>query len=356
MGVKVWVVALAVAAVALAGCAQESQVQQDADEEETFQEFDLKADKDTGVIRGIVVTSAIVPIAGVNVTLQGQDKATVTNEQGAFGFSGLAPGTYFLVAEKAGFITIQQSASVTAGDDKPPILKILLEADPAAQPYSELVQFNGFIACSFTLVLVSFAACGLTGVSSVTGNDFIRNVVYERVPAFVQSEMVWDSTQAFGDSMSMSWTDPRGGQRGINGSAGPSPQMTNFDRERFEEMELLDANIWLRVFSTSREGSDVINEETWNAPWRQTVYPTLNSTPVVGVVGTVVGASGGLLLNPLGEDCVRWFILFQSCLGAGGVGMTLQQPFEIFTTNFYGYTPPEGWWFLEDGDAPPPGR
>lgn len=348
-------VALALAAVTLAGCAEDGGSD---DEDETFEGFDdLEATEDTGVIRGVVVDQAIVPIPGADVAIRDLGVNTTTTEEGAFGFGGLEPGTYILTASKVGFEETQASVDVVAGEDKPPVVNILLEPDPAAKPFVEMHHFQGFIACSFTLVLVSFAACGVDPVAGVVGNEFIDTVTYDRAPDFVQSEMVWDSTQTLGDSMSVSWTDPcHGAQRGINGSAGPSPQVVTWDKQTFEEMELQGCGLWLRVFSTSREGTDVVDEEVWNEPYRSTIYPAYNGTVPDSVKETFNETTHDVLgNNPLeDEDCLEWFVLFDACLGAGGVGVTIEQPFEIFTANFYNFHPDEGWMFVEDGPHPVP--
>ena len=77
----------------LAGCADESAPA--APDEPAFDGFDLEATDDTGIIRGVVVDQAIVPIAEATVTLQSGEQ-TESNEGGAFGFAALEPGSCLL--------------------------------------------------------------------------------------------------------------------------------------------------------------------------------------------------------------------------------------------------------------------
>jgi len=356
---KVMLVLLLLAVPALAGCADGNPKKQGDGDEEEFKDFDLDATDDTGVIRGVVVDAAVVPVEGVTITLDSTGESVETNANGAFGFSRVEPGTQFLTASKPGFESIQQSVDVKAGLDRPPVVKIVLQASPDTRPFTQSIQFNGHIACSFTLVTVSFAACGVDPVASAVGNVFLQEHQYDRVAEFVQSEMVWDATQATGTSLSLSWTDPNGpggSQVRIAAEAGESPVVVSFGREEFEQLNLTGKTLWLRIFSTQAEGSDLVDEETYNAPYRSTVYGAYNGTPVAGVVqgSTPACAVGVCVLDPLGEDCVKYPVLFDACLGLGGVGAAIDQSYEVFTTNFYNFEPVEGWLFIEDGAHPVP--
>lgn len=353
---KVMLIVLVLAVTTLAGCADNGKKTVEPDEKE-FKDFELEATDDTGVVRGVVVDAAVVPVEGVTVALG--DQSMETNDQGAFGFAGVEPGTHFLTASKLGFETVQQSVDVQAGVDRPPVVKIVLTPSPSTLPFTQSVQFNGHIACSFTLVTVSFAACGLEPVASGLGNVFLQEHQYERVAEFVQSEMVWDATQATGTSLSLSWTDPNGpggSQVRIAAEAGESPVVVSFGREEFEQLNLTSKTLWLRIFSTQADGTDLVDEETYNAPYRNTVYGAYNGSAVAGVVrdNTPACVTWLCVLDPFGEDCVKYAVLFDSCMGLGGVGMALDQSYEVFTTSFYNFTPREGWLFIEDGAHPVP--
>lgn len=355
---KALLIALLFVLTTLAGCADGAKKGLDLKDED-FDDFDLDATEDSGVIRGVVVDPAIVPIGGVNVTLESTGQTVLTTEKGAFGFSGVEPGAHFLTASKAGFETVQQSIEVVAGVDLPDVVKILLDPDPSTAPYTETIQFNGLIVCSFALGALSIAACGLNPVASATGNVFLQEHQYATVPEHVQSEMIWDATQVTGESLQLSWTDPNdGAQVRIAAERGSSPLIVQFDRETFEELNLTGKTLWMRIFSSAVESTDPVEEDTWNGPWASTVYPSINGTPVQDVGAAFGGhcepVAGFCTVDPLREECVGWFILFAGCLGWGGLGAALDQDYEVFTTNFYNFQPRDGWTFVADGPHPVP--
>ncbi|MEA3137218.1 MAG: Carboxypeptidase regulatory-like domain, partial [Thermoplasmata archaeon] len=281
---------------------------------------------------------------------------TTSGADGAFGFDGLPPGTYFLTVRKLGFLDQQANAEVVAGVSEPAITKILLLADPSSIPYTALFQYDAFVACSFTLVTVSFAACGLA--ADQTNNKFLVNYRPDKAPSFVQIEAIWDSTQALGNELGLSVTALGPPQVGVNGTTGPSPIHITINETMALQHNFTGpdaADITIRLFSTALTGTDVIPEEQVHAAWAA-AYPTYNETPAPGVVQAVFDADPtGLLINPFThEDCVRYPVLFAACWGFGGVGMALEQRVTIYTHIFYGHVPPPGWTFSADGAPPDP--
>lgn len=355
---KVMLVAALFTLTALAGCSDGGQ-EKKTDDEEEFKDFDLDATDDTGVIRGVVVDPAVVPVGGVTVTIESTGETVETTQNGAFGFSGVEPGTHFVTASKPGFATVQQSVAVVAGVDTPPVVKILLERDPTTRPYTETIQFNGLIVCSFALGVVGFAACGVDEVAEATGNVFLQEHEYGRVAEHVQSEMVWEATQATGSSLQLSWTDPNdGAQVTIASKAGQSPLVVSFGREEFQALNLTGKTLWMRIFSSAEPATDPVDEDTWNDPWAGSVYPAVNGTAVQDAGEAYAGNCEPLLgvctVNPIREECAGWFVLFSGCMRWGGVGAALDQPYTVFTTNFYNFGPTEGWSFTVDGAHPVP--
>lgn len=69
----------------------------------------------TGSITGMVQTRVGDGIPGANISLQGMNRGTVTNENGHFQLEGLKEGTYALVISSIGFHTMQQSVTVMPG-------------------------------------------------------------------------------------------------------------------------------------------------------------------------------------------------------------------------------------------------
>lgn len=78
-----------------------------------------------------------------------------------------------------------------------------------------------------------------------------------------------------------------------------------------------------------------------------------NSTGLDPTVDDAFGTMG--LRNPLGEDCIEWVTLFAACMGAGGIGVVLEQRVTVYTHFFYGFLPPAEWRFSSAGapDVPP---
>lgn len=315
--------AAALMALILSGCSGGGDEEPSAAPEEVaVEDLGLEATETTGVIRGIVVDEAIRPLGNVTVTLSGARQATTTsNPQGAFGFDDLEPGTYFLSGEKLGYGKVQQSAEVVAGVAEPPIVKMLLVADPTTTPFVDAYVFDGFIQCSFTLVAVSFAACSappiVTGfacdaagvcVGNVTTDNFAVTYTLARPPTWLQSEMVWESTQAFGGEMAVmySWDcgDENGGFLCDHTAEGVSPL-------------LLTAN--------ETEIAEINEGELGNSTDEQLFVRVFNR----GLHETDAGPGGGL-------------------------GATLEQRFSIYSHFFYGYEPTEGWRFTEQSEVPRP--
>lgn len=328
----------ALPAVALAGCAGgggDGDGAADPAKDVDFGDLDLQATDTTGIIRGVVVDLAVRPVAGVAVELRGAGEPTRTtsNAEGAFGFDALPPGDYFLTASKPGYIEAQQSTQVVAGVEEPPIVKILIEADPTTQPYVEAYVFAGFIECSVRGMVIAYQ-CGVTDV----------DVVHEEyelamAPESIVSEMIWASTQAAGDELSLSIrclpgdSDPAEkcpeGQRGIVRSEGKSPQVARINRTLAEQWALGVNPLIIDLFAFGRSDLDAYNESTVDEAQK----------PVTG------------------EDCLDWNgVVFPdgTCVRATGPGLILNQKVDVYTHVFYGYAPPEDWQFSVDGDPPAP--
>jgi len=215
---------------------------------------DVEVTETTGAIRGIVVSEAIVPIADVLVQLTNGRNQT-TDEQGAFVFNGLEPGDYFVSASKAGYVTQQQSASVKAGDEMPPITKIMLPADVLAQPFAEIYQWTGFLQCGVNLVVRSANPCAFTGSDNV--HDFPWGAG-DRVPDFAQAEAVWTGTQPAGNWLSMNFHDPNGatGTESCHVVNSESPAILNVTQQEILDCEGEEASkLTVRLFPGASDGT-----------------------------------------------------------------------------------------------------
>jgi hypothetical protein len=153
----------------------------------------VKATATTGVIRGVVIDEAIRPIANANVMLSSTGTNTTTNAQGAFGFEGLEPGSYFLSVSHPLFSTVQASADVVAGVDEPAITRVQLVAIPFAEPSYEVLHRQVFLTAS-ACVGTCLSCCDFlfnSDVSTTYQGMFFSSANGTR---FIQVLTIWDPT------------------------------------------------------------------------------------------------------------------------------------------------------------------
>jgi hypothetical protein len=307
---------------ALAGCAAKSASTAPDDLAAAARELDVKATATTGIIRGVVVDDAIRPLGGavVSLTAQGKPMTTNTTAVGAFGFAGLPEGTYFVKAHKLGFHDAQSSVDVKAGVDDAPLTKISLVADRSfVKPFFVAMSHKGFIECGTDVV----ALCSVPNhfcipaqppciayTPNVTNDQFSSYFNVDSPPDWLQCELIWDSTQALGNTLSVT-TRVSTAQlnsdgfyiRGMNSSEGPSP--------------LLVVDDYDRIHNTKNAGKDTLGNGT-------------------GLELDIF--SGGNVATPIGSL----------------VGVQLNQDYQVIAHLFYGYRPPPGYRFTSDGDPPVP--
>jgi hypothetical protein len=103
-----------------------------------------------GNIAGVVVDEAIRPVAHVEVTVIGQPLNASTDANGLFSIPDLAPGLYTLSAAAKGFLAIQTTAEVKAGETAK--VRMALATDKTPQPYHSTLKFDWFDQEGVTLV------------------------------------------------------------------------------------------------------------------------------------------------------------------------------------------------------------
>lgn len=208
-----WFAAAVLLAVAVSGCSGGDGAPRD-----DAPGIDVVATETTGAIRGVVVDAAIRPIVAATVSLSTQSGPlnATTNEAGAFGFSSLAPGTYFVKASKPRFLATQASVEVVAGVAEPDVVKILLDVDPAKQASVDILGFEGFIECSISLVIFVIPAC--EGI----GNDHYTETFNITGRAdFIQVEIVWEASTPTGDELYTNVDTTAGDNLGFGGGTSP---------------------------------------------------------------------------------------------------------------------------------------
>ncbi len=299
-------IALLIAATLLAGCATETAP---VEEEDFGLDSDLEATEDTGVVRGVVVDNTISPIAGATITLKGPGLETMSNEVGAFGFAGVDPGQYFLEATKVGFQTVQANVLVEAGVDQPPVVRMVLEADPSSIPFVLPMHFSGHMGCSLSYI----ALCGLPVISDASEDSFLATFPFDSTPQWINLESVWEGTQPTGDQMNLNMgATPAGPATTFATAQGPSPLLTTAN-----ETVLAEAGVGA--------GQDLVGRMfAWE------------------MEGTGIDDHTG--------QCV-YVVLTTYCQGPG---MALDQDFDFYVHAFYNWVPAEGWRFTSEGEPVPP--
>lgn len=270
----------------------------------------VRATATTGIVRGVVVDERIVPIEGATVQLTGAatDQEATTDAEGRFAFGDLRPGTYFIAVRHFLHASAQSSAEVVAGEDEPPVVRVLLTRLFDQEPYSELFKFEGYIQCGYSNPQVSTQCVDDYTRFAVNGGlaPQVRELVDHRsyvhsVSAGWQSmilEMVWEpSAQGTSDELFIITSHyNRTGQHYYGRAEGTNPQLLRFD---------------------------VGEVHSWNPG----VEPEM--------------------IEPEGRND-----LFSYAGVAGDVAIGFSQSFTIFHHNFYYGRPPDDWSFVAGDPAP----
>jgi hypothetical protein len=294
--------AFLVLALLLSGCSDPPPGADDGTPQTDFQDLDLVATSTTGVIRGIVVDEAIRPVANASVTLTPGDKTAATTGAGTFGFDDLEPGTYFLKVARSGYNATQVSTEVVAGLAEPPIVKVLLVANPQATPYVEVYSFTAFMTCGFSVIASSVGCDTFEQTAEALGDEVYFPLQFTSLPEWIQGELVWQHTQAAG------------------GMA-----------------------IWQLAGCADTE-TDAAGSHYCDAPTSQE-SPALTSVgPDLILENEGSMLSDGVQFNLFGGPMPECNVAFYGC------GVTVNQRYEVYAHVFYNWVPAEGWRFTADGE------
>jgi hypothetical protein len=285
----------------------------------------LQASATTGVIRVVVVDTSIRPLSNATVTVTHGGAAVQTKATGADGFAGfqgLAPGTYFLEVHKAHFADAQQSVDVVAGVADPPVAKVQLAIPVGGLAFFQEFKLDGFMECAGGggnwCFIANYYPClaEQTAGQPCTGNLTNDNSFFtidkpltdlQRVPDWLQAELVWESTQA------------------------ALPYMT----------------IRLDIDCACNTTIDNATTATGTSPVLAVYNPDY-------MVAWHLGIKDSLALEAFPgsppEACAVKLPQVSLC----SLGIAAEQRITYIVHTFYGYKPPEGWRFTKDGEAPPP--
>ncbi|HUR61553.1 MAG TPA: carboxypeptidase-like regulatory domain-containing protein [Candidatus Thermoplasmatota archaeon] len=285
----------------LSGCAGKP----DPAKDPPIGDLQVKATETTGVIRGLVVDDAIRPLANATVKVSPGNQTTTTNGNGAFGFEGLAPGTYFLNAAKKGYTSVQQSALVVADVDEPPLVRIMVSQLASSKPYHDVIKFNGNQAFAVTAFLPHTGVLNdhPRFVSSVFlfNGTFVSSFEYSPSPTWEQNLIVWEPKTALAAGLQVDqcvYLKDSDKCLFSNSTWGPSPIIMDSDAKLQQ------------VFAGNSSGL---------------------------VEDLTVWSSGATGMNPDAD-----------------LGIAADQDFHIFTVHTYNYRPPAGYRFDKDGEPVDP--
>jgi Carboxypeptidase regulatory-like domain len=304
------------AAVVLAGCNAPSDPAEAGDgvDVEGLDGLALEATATTGVLRGVVVDEAIRPVANASVTARGpgDERTATTAADGLFGFAGLAPGTWFVSVGKVAYEEAQVSTEVVAGVAEPAVVKVLLVYIPGEAPFLTEVHVEAFIQCivpgANMCAIINLYPCIVAGYCEPIVDDTSFVVLHDevvslqRVPDWLQTEILWESTQA--------------------ATPGLGIQYSNYDAE-----------------SPGRgESSDTVRGRS----------PLVYAKDAEALADWEVGLAKGIGHEIFGH--------MDETSAVGSIGFVVNQRVTYFFHAFYGYVPPEGWIFSADGAVPAPPR
>ncbi|MEK6985324.1 MAG: carboxypeptidase-like regulatory domain-containing protein [Candidatus Thermoplasmatota archaeon] len=97
---------------------------------------------ETGCIRFIVVDAGIRPLPGVTLTFVNPERDVTTDAEGRVDLCDLAPGAYFVVANRTGYDIAQRLIQVEANVQQ--TVTFTLDANPGLLAYHQTLPFRGY--------------------------------------------------------------------------------------------------------------------------------------------------------------------------------------------------------------------
>lgn len=315
---RVFLVTATLLVVGLAGCSEESEEGGEEPTDDAFADFDYEVDDDHGVILGVVVDHAIMPVPDALVRVVGQDGLTATTDgEGRFVIEKVPAGSHILNASKLNFKPIQVSVAVEAAVDDPDIVKIRMESRFSQQPFMQDETFRGFITCGYDVNVAS----------SLCLNDYTRFI------------------PIIGD----------------DGGIAPQLQETGLDDRDHDyaigdgwQTHIVEMHWVPSSQSTSERMSAIVSH--FPRPATHWYGQAGGEVPVLlrieqGVQHEDTGGSEPSMIPPEGRDDMHFFAAVDTNPGEP-IAVAVQQSFEVFFSTFYYGKPPEGW-SLVAGDGNP---
>lgn len=210
---RIWVV-LMLGAVSLAGCSEA-----EGDDPGGLDEENDDEALTTGVLRGVVVDTAIRPLADAIVSIRQNGSVVIevaTDPDGNFGVPNLDAGDYAVNVSKPGFLPSEVPGTVVGGENLPDLIQILLEPAPVDAAFVMPFVWSGQVGCGTTLQNWCAAVKFVTGIEVAEDESFRflfdEFMAVQRTPDFLQVEVVWEpnndlSRWAYGAFWASTWEE-----------------------------------------------------------------------------------------------------------------------------------------------------
>lgn len=135
----------------------------------------------TATVDVLVTDDSLIPLTGASVSVEGVSSAVLTDEGGRASIIGLAPGEYNVFVAKLGYES--GAKRVSAAPDAVTQVQFRLAALAVEETYFLTLIFKGHMTCGGGLVVVAFTFCGNYTQPTPAGNVTL--------PALDPNHRVW---------------------------------------------------------------------------------------------------------------------------------------------------------------------
>lgn len=284
---------------------------------------DIGYGSEFGSIHGIVVDDSLLPVSGAIVTLVADGRATKTNSDGVFAITLVPVGEQRLLVEALGYGSIAANIQISA--EQTTHVDLTMSRVATAEAYHVAKIGRGLFGCGetyrqglWTVSGVPYLGGAFFGISAcpnlsgdpdqdITWNtELSDNITLWRGAAF---ETEWRSTQAFGNGMVQDWA--------VTGCANNRNATFTRDTGPSPLREVLNA------FQLDYRLNDLPNSS----------------------------CNGDERCNLEGCEIMNRMFSWPSTFGQDSlfdIGITIQQTFTTYLTEFYRAEPPHGYSALPD--------
>lgn len=297
--------------VSLAGCADAGGLTS------TDNTMPAPVEAGTGGIEGTVVDSSLAPLEGAQVGIVALGLLAMTGADGSFRLDGIQPGRHDVAVQRLGFSSAASSVEVIEGQR---VAKTFtLEALPTLEPYHTVIVERGSFGCGIAYRPQQAGIVGASVCGAIT--------VYAGENQFDKFLILWDLVGPYtgwqGSAYEMEWTTT----------------------------QALGSGLWVRFETNLCSGS--LDSTFTSLRGRSPLRDVQNAEIVAQKLANNEGSSCGTA-----DDCSEDACLIQSrvfphteVLGdayPADIGVTIQQPFTQYFTQFFHGEPPMDYSALAD--------